>query len=217
MLLLGNSNNDERFYTLSIHIKHSIFDAIRLIKPSFMKSFLKNVLFILLFLLVSLNFSCRKKMICPAYNSAFILGDDDQFQFLTQFTNDSVPEIKESLRTFMTKNEFGIVVKVKEKKKWKLVDFVPTKMVLPLIDSTLMDSTGQMPMPGYNREQLVYMRKFSDLLVFDEPVAQDSTAAEPQGKKKKKKKDKEEDEELEELDEDDPDFDPWSTGGDANW
>ncbi|QNL22844.1 hypothetical protein HZR84_13150 [Hyphobacterium sp. CCMP332] len=155
-------------------------------------------------------------MVCPAYNSAFILGENEQFQFISQFTDDSIPEIKENLRSFMNKNEFGIVVDVKKKKKWKLLEFVPAEMVLPLIDSTLLDSTGQLKQPGYNREMIVYNRKFGDLLVFKEPVKQDSTTVDQKGRKKKKKKDKEE-EELEELDPDDPDFDPWSTGDDANW
>jgi hypothetical protein len=158
-------------------------------------------------------------MICPAYNSAFILGEDEQAQFLSQFTDDSIPEIKESLRTFMEKNQFGIVVKVKEKKKWKLIDFVPMEMVLPLVDSTMMDSTGQIATAPYNREQLVYMRKFGDQLVFNDPSKMDTTQTEePEGRKKRKKKKKDEEEELEEVDPDDPDYDPWSTGGDdANW
>lgn len=154
---------------------------------------------------------------CPAYNSAFILGEEDQLQYLSQFTEDSIPEIKESLRTFMEKNEFGIVVDVKKKKKWKLLQFIPAEMVLPLVDSTLLDSTGQLPQPGYNREMIVYNRKFGDLLVFKEPAPQDSTAVDDRSKKKKKKKKDDEEEEFEELDEDDPDFDPWSTGDDANW
>lgn len=168
---------------------------------------------------VLMSFSCRKKTICPAYNSAFILGEDEQFQYLSQFTEDSIPELKESLRTFMKKNEFGIVVDVKKKKKWKLIDFIPMEMVLPLIDSTLLDSTGQMAGPGYNREMIVYNRKFGDLLVEPKPSPMDTTQIEEKGRKRKKKKKKEdEEEELEEMDPDDPDYDPWSTGGDdANW
>ncbi len=181
-----------------------------------MRNFSKFLFFTFLLLLLSTTFSCRKKMVCPAYNSAFILGEDEQFQFISQFTDDSILEIKENLRSFMNKNEFGIVVDVKKKKKWKLLEFVPAEMVLPLIDSTLLDSTGQLPQPGYNREMIVYNRKFGDLLVFNEPVKQDSTTVDQKGRKKKKKKDKEE-EEFDELDPDDPDFDPWSTGDDANW
>lgn len=157
-------------------------------------------------------------MVCPAYNSAFILGEEEQFQYLSQFTDDSIPEIKENLRTFMEKNEFGIVVEVKEKKKWNLLEFIPREMVLPLVDSTMLDSTGQLPQPGYNREMIVYIRKFGDLLVFNEPGKQDTSAVESKGlKKKKKNKKEEEEEEFDELDADDPDFDPWSTGDDANW
>ncbi len=158
-------------------------------------------------------------MICPAYNSAFILGDDAQFQFLSQFTDDSIPEVKEDLRAFMTKNEYGIIAKVKDKKKWHLVNFVPMAMILPLVDSTLLDSTGQLPIAGYNRDQIVYNRKFGELLVSEKPIERDSISDNnlQKGKKRKKSKDEEEEEEIEEIDEDDPDFDPWSTGDDANW
>lgn len=178
-----------------------------------MKVFANIVLFFFLVFLLGSLLSCRKKMVCPAYTSAFILGQDEQLQYLSQFTDDSIPEIKDELRTFMQKNEFGIVVDVKRKKKWKLLEFVPAEMVMPLVDSTLMDSTGQLPGPGYNRDMIVYNRKFGDLLVFEKPLKRDTTAQEAGAKKKKKK----EDDEFDELDEDDPDFDPWSVGDDANW
>lgn len=162
-------------------------------------------------------------MICPAYNSAFILGEDAQLDMVSQFTSvDSVYELKENLRSYMKKNEFGIVVEVKPKKKQKLLDFVPMEMVLPLIDSALLDSTGQMMEPGYNREMIVYNRKFGEILAFESQFWNDTTQVDSGKRKRKGKKDDEdeEDEELEdELDPDDPDYDPWSSGGgdDANW
>jgi hypothetical protein len=183
-----------------------------------MRTLYNSLLLVLLILSVSLSFSCRKKTICPAYNSAFILGEDEQLQYLTQFTDDSIPELKESLRTFMEKNEFGIVVNVKKKKKWKLINFIPMHMILPLVDSTMMDSTGQIMGPGYNRDMIVYNRKFGDLLIEPKAEVPDSTQIEEDGKKKKKKKKKkDEEEEVEDLETDDPDYDPWSGGDDANW
>lgn len=175
-----------------------------------MKVFSRTILLCLLIPLVLTVFSCRKKMVCPAYTTAFILGDQEQLQFLSQFTEDSLPELKEELRSFMKKNEFGIVVDVKKKKKWKLLQFVPAEMIMPLVDSTLLDSTGQMFQPGYNRDMIVYNRKFGDLLVFEKPVKKDTSSS-------KQLIEEEEDEDADYLDPDDPDYDPWSDGGDSNW
>jgi hypothetical protein len=135
--------------------------------------------------------SCQTKMVCPAYHSAFILGEEDQREFFSNFTGDSFPEIKSDLKKFMEKNKYGIVVEVSKKKKMKLHDYIPTEMILPLIDSTLLDSTGNFPGPGFNRDMIVYNRKFGELLaraearwVLDEKVREESG----EGKKKKKKK-----------------------------
>ncbi len=131
-------------------------------------------------------------MVCPAYHSAFILGEEDQRDFFSNFEGDSFPEIKSDLRKFMEKNKYGIVVEVSRKKKMKLHDYVSMEMILPLIDSTLIDSTGKlMDQPGYNRDMLVYNRKFGELLVQAEArraLDEEWMKENPDGKKKKKKK-----------------------------
>lgn len=147
-------------------------------------------------------------MVCPAYHSAFILGEEDQQEFFSNFEGDSFPEIKDELRSFMEKNKYGIVVEVSKKKKMRLLDFVSMETVFPLIDSTMLDSTGSLPQPGYNRDMMVYNRKFGERL--REAQARWELDAKwmeenPEGvKKKKKKKPKaEEDEDEDEFSDDD--------------
>ena len=149
-------------------------------------------------------------MVCPAYHSAFILAEEDQAEFFSNFViEDSFPDIKSDLRKFMEKNKYGIVVEVSKKKKMKLHDYVPMEAILPLVDSTLMDSTGKIPgAPGYNRDMIVYNRKYGEILAkAEERWEKDAEFMKNQGdgKKKKKKKPKAEDD-GEEGESDDEDY-----------
>lgn len=160
-------------------------------------------------------------MVCPAYHSAFILDEEDQRAFFSNFSEDSSGQvaIKDNLKKFMEKNKYGIVVEVERKKKMKLMDYIPRELAFHMMDSTLLDSTGTMELPGYNRDQVVYNRKFGNLLAKQEErwkkIEEYKKAQAEAEKAKKEKKSKNEDEDEEEWSEED---DLWlDSDDDSGW
>ncbi|MDQ3395780.1 MAG: hypothetical protein M3512_16970, partial [Bacteroidota bacterium] len=88
--------------------------------------------FILAFALLT---SCKDKMICPAFQSTYILEEDASKQLFSLFGEDSLPKSK----VWIQKNRYGMIVKVKHKKR--LDDFRTVKMKTIYPDSKI-DTVG---------------------------------------------------------------------------
>src|SRR5690606_2976958 len=71
--------------------------------------------------------SCQSKMICPAFQSAFIYNDSTRAQLFAYFDHDSLP----SQTVYSSKTKYGIIEKVKRKKRVSQMRVVKMEKVFP--------------------------------------------------------------------------------------
>lgn len=158
------------------------------------------------FILVLTIFSCQRKVVCPAYQSVFYLDKEKTEDFFSLFGEDSIPKSDVTVN----KNKYGIIVKVKYKKKRKSMNTVKMKTVFPPPqDSLLLAETDLAEMDSssvdtlfdqsykdkfkFNRDQKLYMLAMDPYFEYKDPddiAATDESAAteEPVEEEKKKKK-----------------------------
>ena len=130
-----------------------------------------RILFLFLWLgWLILLFSCQRKYVCPAYQSAFVLDQEKTEDFFSLFGEDSLPKSD----FFVNKNKYGIIVKVKFRKKREQMKTIKMKTVyappadsflladhnLEEMDSASIDSlfmTRSGKLNNYNRDQRLYL------------------------------------------------------------
>ncbi len=71
--------------------------------------------------------SCQERMVCPAYQSTYILDDSVRSVFFSRFESDSTP--KRYARVHKT--DYGIIKKKKNKEKHRQMRTVAMKNILP--------------------------------------------------------------------------------------
>lgn len=84
-------------------------------------------LFILVFLAVMLLQSCQERMICPAYQSTFIMDEEVRYQLFSRFEHDSVPKTFNGVR----KNTYGLIEPMAKKKRERQMATVAMRNILP--------------------------------------------------------------------------------------
>ena len=129
--------------------------------------------------------ACQSKMICPAFQSAFIYNDSTRDRLFSYFTHDSLPAIQ----PYSSKDKFGIIEKTSKKKRYNQLQTVAMERIYPPKDNyrdslllamdsapdgeamnidSLMDVRSKVR-NRYNVEQETYMRLFGEYLYFPEP------------------------------------------------
>ena len=100
-------------------------------------------LFLLLFSTLILQ-SCQERMICPAYQSTFILDDEARYELFSRFEKDSVPEAYAGVN----KNAYGLIKQRPRKKREREMATVAMRNVLPVKknDSLTTSATDIRPM-----------------------------------------------------------------------
>lgn len=134
-------------------------------------------------LMLSLTvFSCQKKLVCPAYQSAFYLDKEKTEDFFSLFGEDSLPKSD----FYVNKNKHGIIVKVKYKKKQQSLRTVKMKTVFPpTTDSLLLADNNMAEMDSasvdtlfsqqykdkfrFNRDQKLYMLAMDPYFEYEDP------------------------------------------------
>ncbi len=132
---------------------------------------IKTLLFFLVFLcLIS---SCQHKMICPAFQSTYVLDDEKRATLFSLFAEDSIPKKK----LIVKKNKYGIIVHLKYQKKQKNYNTVRMKNVLPEEEEVVAlaeqdnayDSISGDLQPKldnrYNSDQILYMEFIGNQLL----------------------------------------------------
>lgn len=129
--------------------------------------------------------ACQSKMICPAFQSAFIYNDSTRNSLFAYFSHDSLPIIE----PYSSKNKYGIVEKTSKKKRNSQLRIVAMERIYPpkdtyrdslllamdnAPDGETMDIDSLMSIRSkvrnrYNVEQETYMRLFGQYLYFPEP------------------------------------------------
>ncbi|CAN5534001.1 hypothetical protein BH23BAC1_BH23BAC1_30220 [soil metagenome] len=76
-------------------------------------------------------------MICPAFQSTYVLEEDSRQKFFSLFGEDSLPKSK----VFIKKNRYGMIVKVRYREKLNDLRTVKMKSIYPppQIDSVVVD------------------------------------------------------------------------------
>jgi hypothetical protein len=97
-------------------------------------------LLIALFSGTALFFSCKDRMICPAFQSTYILEEETGKQVFSLFGEDSLPKSK----ILIKKNRYGMIVKVKYRKRLDDMRTVRMKTIYPpdQIDSLEVDESS---------------------------------------------------------------------------
>lgn len=136
--------------------------------------------------------ACQSKMICPAFQSAFIYNDSTRNSLFAYFSPDSLPIIE----PYSSKNKYGIVEKTSKKKRTAQLRIVPMERIYPPKDTyrdSLLLAMDNVPegetmnidslmsirskvRNRYNVEQETYMRLFGQYLYFPEPPDPDEEA-----------------------------------------
>lgn len=100
-------------------------------------------LFVLFIAATSMQ-SCQERMICPAYQSTFILDDEARYKLFTKFEEDSLPKEYAGVR----KSQFGLIEPKSRKKREREMAIVAMKNVLPVkpTDSLTTSATDITPM-----------------------------------------------------------------------
>lgn len=128
-------------------------------------------------------------MICPAYQSAFIYNDSIRDRLFAYFDEDSLPAIV----PFSSKNKYGIIEKVSERKRLNSLQIVRMEKIFPGEDPTrdsLLLALGETQGENlnvdslvnahleaqyhYNVEQETYMQLFGEYLYRPPPPEPDS-------------------------------------------
>lgn len=78
--------------------------------------------------------SCTQKMVCPAYQSAFIYNKDELRKRFSYFNEDSTPKVLSA-----NKNKYLIVEPASYRKKVRQISTVPSRPVNPVVPDSLQD------------------------------------------------------------------------------
>lgn len=97
--------------------------------------------FIVVVVFASLLASCTQRMVCPAYQSAFIYDKDALRKKYSYFKEDSTPKILTASR-----NKHLIGVPVSYKKKVRALETVPMKLVNPIVPDSLQEGFDETEM-----------------------------------------------------------------------
>lgn len=84
-------------------------------------------LVLLLFVFALLAASCQERMVCPAYQSTYILDDSVRSYFFSRFEGDSLPKRYASVE----KSDWGLVKKKSKSARLREIRTVAMKNVLP--------------------------------------------------------------------------------------
>ena len=71
--------------------------------------------------------SCQERMVCPAYQSTYILDDSVRSGFFSRFETDSTPKRYAKVQ----KDHFGIIKKKKKREKLRDLRTVAMRDILP--------------------------------------------------------------------------------------
>lgn len=88
------------------------------------------------FLILLLAFSCTQKMVCPAYQSAFIYDKNELRKKFSYFNEDSTPKVLTA-----SKNKYLIGEVVPYRKKVRQLSTVPAKPVNPVVPDSLQEGS----------------------------------------------------------------------------
>lgn len=77
--------------------------------------------------LMSLLASCQERMVCPAYQSTYILNDSVRSQFFSRFERDSLPKRYAKV----DKTAYGLIRKSRKSEKLREIRTVAMKDILP--------------------------------------------------------------------------------------
>lgn len=169
---------------------------------------MKNWFYILAFVIAVS--SCTERMICPAYQSAFIHDETALQERFSYFKPDTTPKIRD-----VDKSQFLIIDPVAYRKRIREIRTIPMQDIYPVlddslgydkdlmlaerdvIDSTLLEASARDSIhPGligpFNVEQHLYMYYFEDILLLPDERASMNLEFEPSKKKLDKRKRKEE-------------------------
>lgn len=80
-----------------------------------------------LFFIMCLLVACQERMVCPAYQSTYILDDSVRAVFFSRFESDSTPKRLGRVE----KTRYGIIKRKKERDKLRDLRTVAMKDVLP--------------------------------------------------------------------------------------
>jgi hypothetical protein len=107
-------------------------------------------LFVLICLAAVLLQSCQEKMICPAYQSTFILDDEARYELFSRFEHDSVPKPYAGV----PKSTFGLIKPLTKKKRERQMAIVAMRNILPVKkeDSLTTSATDITPIKREMRE-----------------------------------------------------------------
>ena len=72
--------------------------------------------------------SCQEKMICPAYQSTFILDEEVRYQLFTRFEKDSMPKEYAGVN----KSTYGLITPKSKKKRERQMAIVSMKTIMPV-------------------------------------------------------------------------------------
>ena len=133
-------------------------------------------------ILVLTIFSCQRKVVCPAYQSVFYLDKEKTEDFFSLFGEDTLPKSD----VIVNKNKYGIIVKVKYRKKQQSMNTIKMKTVFPPPpDSLLLAENNIAEMDSasvdtlfddsykdkfkYNRDQKLYMLAMDPYFEYKDP------------------------------------------------
>lgn len=139
--------------------------------------------------------SCQSKMICPAFQSAFIYNDSTRERLFAYFGEDSLP----SQEVYSSKNKYGIIEKVSKRKRRDQMRIVKMEKVFPeknpSVDSAMLalgnaNEEGEMDLDSlvsaapktqyhYNVEQENYVRLFGKYLYKPPPPEEEESTDTP--------------------------------------
>ncbi len=93
--------------------------------------------FFLVFLALFLLSACTQRLICPAYQSAFIYDKETLRKKFSYFQEDSTPKVLTA-----SKNKYLIAVPESYRKKYRKMQTVEMKPVYPVIPDSLKEDKG---------------------------------------------------------------------------
>lgn len=95
--------------------------------------------------------SCQERMICPAYQSTFIMDEEVRYQLFSRFEHDSIPKPYAGVN----KTTYGLIKPLAKKKRERQMAIVAMRNVLPpkKEDSLTTSATDITPIKREMREQ----------------------------------------------------------------
>lgn len=95
--------------------------------------------------------SCTEKVICPAYQSAYIYDKEALRKKFSYFKDDSTPKVYAA-----SKNRYLIIDQKSYKKKTRSLQTIPMKPVMPVVPDSLKDNSMNAEMNGNAAQRNVF-------------------------------------------------------------